>query len=147
MKDVHTPSKSGSVCHGSVSNVFTVHTMSCYTLHLLTYWCTFFTCHDPWGISAVSCVPISCVTENIPDSGVVPSLYLRRVPFRALVRWQCGIRSCTEYPPNIFNQKYYIGCFFKFQLVVGLEQSIVNAPLYMAPLVSNVRFKQLIRDS
>jgi hypothetical protein len=38
------------------------------------------------GISAVSCVPISCVTENIPDSGIVPSLYLRRVPFRALVR-------------------------------------------------------------
>jgi hypothetical protein len=38
------------------------------------------------GISAISFVPISCVTENIPDSGVVPSLYLRRVPFRALVR-------------------------------------------------------------
>jgi hypothetical protein len=34
-----------------------------------------------------------------------------------------------------------IGCSFKFILKVGVEESIVNAPL-----ISEVSFKQLIRD-
>jgi hypothetical protein len=46
-----------------------------------------------------------------------------------------------------------IGCSFKFLLKVGVEESIVNAPLVSLQskntnnAESEVRFKQLIRDS
>jgi hypothetical protein len=47
---------------------------------------------------------------------------------------------------------YNIGCSFKFLLKVGVEVSIVNAPLVSLQIKSTnnekseVRFKQLIRD-
>jgi hypothetical protein len=66
------------------------------------------------------------------------------------VRWSAdnaGYGHVRNTHPIFLIKNIILGVFFKFQLVVGLEQSIVNAPLYMTPLVSNVRFKQLIRDS
>jgi hypothetical protein len=47
---------------------------------------------------------------------------------------------------------FYIGCSFKFILKIGVEESIVNAPLVILQnkntnnAKSEVRFKQLIRD-
>jgi hypothetical protein len=51
-----------------------------------------------------------------------------------------------------FNQIHSIGCSFKFILKVGVEKSIVNAPLVslytknINNAKSEVRFKQLIGD-
>jgi hypothetical protein len=40
----------------------------------------------------------------------------------------------------------YIGYSFKFLLKLGVEKSIVNAPLVKTNTKSEVRFKQRIRD-
>jgi hypothetical protein len=51
-----------------------------------------------------------------------------------------------------YNRCFYIGSSFKFLLKVGLEESIVNAPLVSLQSKntnkarSKVRFKQVIRD-
>jgi hypothetical protein len=53
---------------------------------------------------------------------------------------------------NEWKCKIYIGCSFKFLLKVGVEESIVNAPLVSVQskptnnAKSEVRFKQLIRN-
>jgi hypothetical protein len=53
---------------------------------------------------------------------------------------------------NQYSVKKYIGCSFKCVLKVGIEESIVNAPLVSLlsknthNAKSEVKFKQLIRD-
>jgi hypothetical protein len=50
-----------------------------------------------------------------------------------------GAHPTLDLLRNSPRSKYRV--FFKFHLVLGVEESIVNPPL-----VQNVRFKQLIRD-
>jgi hypothetical protein len=59
----------------------------------------------------------------------------------------CDIRHCKKI------SFHYIGCSFKFILKVGVEESIMNAPLVSLQnkntnnSKSEVRFKQLIRGA